>query len=566
MPRRRTLLLVLAVLNLPLVVIALIFLRSGHQAIDSRIREQQLALARAGAQAAQSFLLGNIATLRSIGVELKDSKVIPPESLQERLTAYMSVNPTWNGMSVVREDMQVISGSQAASRGVSLADRPYLQRLFAENRPTVSDGLVPSVTRTQSVIIAVPIVFTDGSRGAVLASVGVENLGAALRALLAPDAGEPLAVVDSAGQQLVQPAGGVGYGQVEQSAGRPYLARARQGASGIGEFEEAGEIRLVAFTPVEEFGWAVTVSQPASAALEAASDFLQGGAFVVMTAAITVTVAAWLYGQHLRNAYEVMARARSEADEAVRSREQFLGIAAHELRTPLTTVVGATDLLRRRLARAGALTADAATEPIDALATAASRLARLVDDLLDVSRLQSGRFQLNKELVNLKLLVQQALDDASDGRSVEVRVPEDAVELEADPLRLRQVLVNLIGNAVKYSTPEQQVVVEVAVDARRWTRIAVTDGGIGIPTEELGRLFEPFARASNAEGNNIPGLGLGLFLSRQVVEAHGGRLSAASAGVGRGSTFTLTLPPPDISPDVDLLGEEMRGRVDAPAV
>jgi len=227
----------------------------------------------------------------------------------------------------------------------------------------------------------------------------------------------------------------------------------------------------------------------------------------------------------------------AELQESLAIRERFLSIAAHELRTPLTSLSLQLALLQRRIEQGAdreSLQANA-----DALGRQAQRLAQLVGELLDVTRIQRGRLDLHPEPVRLDTLVEEVcarcapLLDAGENRLTLALEPD--VVGEVDPSRLDQVLVNLLGNAARHARGAE---IEVSLwTSTRETCLRVRDSGPGIPEAVRARLFEPFARAPGA----APGLGLGLYISREIVEAHGGRIEMTTAR-GEGTAFTVHLP------------------------
>ena len=226
--------------------------------------------------------------------------------------------------------------------------------------------------------------------------------------------------------------------------------------------------------------------------------------------------------------------------EVDRAKDQFFSVAAHELRTPLTSLRGHTQkLLRRRVKARWAPEDEHSLHSID---EQVDRLNDLIGRLLDVSRIRLGRLQLHCRPTDIVALAHKAAEDLQ----VTTRAHRISVYPEAphfvghwDPASLRQVLTNLIDNAVKY-TPGGPIEVRIR---RRATEVwvSVSDRGPGIPPEKQARLFEPFARPAAEEGRQGKGLGLGLYICRGIVEAHGGRIWVESE-VGVGSTFTFTLP------------------------
>ena len=234
------------------------------------------------------------------------------------------------------------------------------------------------------------------------------------------------------------------------------------------------------------------------------------------------------------------------AQQGVALRDRFLAIAAHELRTPLAVVRGHWELLERRL-RAASGDAEAQQVALERsarrLGEGIDQLQRLIEELLDVNRLRAASIQLELAAVDLGQLVRDVVQGVADDERerIQLALPADPVRGRWDPARLGQVVGNLVGNALKYSPAESPVRVRLT-EAGGMARLSVVDTGIGIPSDQLDAIFEPFSRAPNAVGRHFAGLGLGLAISREIVTQHGGRLWAESAGEGHGSAFTVELP------------------------
>jgi signal transduction histidine kinase len=236
------------------------------------------------------------------------------------------------------------------------------------------------------------------------------------------------------------------------------------------------------------------------------------------------------------------ARLFAEAQRALAHRDEFLAVAAHELRTPLTTLKGRSQLLLRRLRRAGALT-PGDEEGLSVILRQLDRMGRLVNDLLDVSRMDAGQLLLIPEPTDLVALARAAAAAANANapeQPITVTADQEALVGQWDPWRLEQALASLLGNAQRYSPPGAPIRVSVARRGdEAW--LSVHDSGAGIDADDLERIFERFYRG---DADSRAGIGLGLAISRQIVADHGGRLWATSSGPGRGATFTLTLPLP----------------------
>lgn len=233
-------------------------------------------------------------------------------------------------------------------------------------------------------------------------------------------------------------------------------------------------------------------------------------------------------------------RARVASEEALRARSRFLSIASHELKTPVASLQLSIEALVRAHRR-GKLGGERLERSLARMASAGARLTTLVNELLDVSRLEAPSVELDLQETDLSSLVSEALEQLADTGQrdrVELRVSAPVL-VSADPVRFEQVVTNLVDNALKYSPPDEKVEVEV-MEADGGGLLRVTDQGIGMEADASGWLFEPFGRGTNAA--HVQGIGLGLYISRQIVENHGGRIGMTSPGPGRGTAFTVWLP------------------------
>ncbi len=244
--------------------------------------------------------------------------------------------------------------------------------------------------------------------------------------------------------------------------------------------------------------------------------------------------------QRLQLAREVAARAQAEAE--LRARDQFLSVASHELKTPVTVMLGYAQSLLRRARRAPQPDARD-LRALDALVAQTRRMARLISALLDLSRLQNGSLVLEYRPVDLGALALRLVEElqpAFSHHKLEFSEPDERLIVEGDELRLEQVLYNLISNAVKYS-PDGSAVQIALQHAPGKACLVVSDQGIGIPASALARLGTLYFRAGNADSSSVSGMGIGLYLVKEIAALHRGKLEVESVE-GQGTTARVCLP------------------------
>ena len=230
-----------------------------------------------------------------------------------------------------------------------------------------------------------------------------------------------------------------------------------------------------------------------------------------------------------------------ELREANRLKDEFLATVSHELRTPLSAMLSWVWMLRR-----GGLDAEGAARAIEAIERNVKAQTRIVEDLLDVSRIVTGKLRLDTRLVDLGPIIEMTTDSitpAAEAKGITVRSSIDGATppVLGDAIRLQQLVWNLLTNAIKFTSAGGRVDVVLATSGAE-VEVRVSDTGIGISQDFLAYVFEPFRQADGSSGRKSGGLGLGLAIVRHVAELHGGRVEARSAGEDQGSTFVLTLP------------------------
>ena len=232
--------------------------------------------------------------------------------------------------------------------------------------------------------------------------------------------------------------------------------------------------------------------------------------------------------------------ARSEAEAASQAKDSFLATVSHELRTPLTAIKGWA-----RILRANRQSEEVFARAIDSIERNANLQTRLVEDLLDLSRIVSGKLRIIEVAVDLRLVIEAAVDSArpaaeAKGLGLELDLEDDAGPIRGDPDRIQQVVWNLLSNAVKFTSAGRILVMLRRVGS--YVEISVDDTGKGISAEFLPHVFDRFSQADTSLNRAHSGLGLGLAIVRTIVDLHGGTVSVHSDGEGRGSTFTVRLP------------------------
>jgi two-component system CheB/CheR fusion protein len=243
--------------------------------------------------------------------------------------------------------------------------------------------------------------------------------------------------------------------------------------------------------------------------------------------------------QELMAALQTAERARAEAEAAGQAKDRFLAVLSHELRTPLTPV-----LMGVRIMQLNRDLPPSAGEALEMIARNIQIEARFIDDLLDVSRLRHGKLEIAKEPVDIHEVIRSAIEvsqseiDAKE-QVIEVRLEAANHQCVGDAMRLQQVFWNLVKNASKFTGETGRIRVSTH-DAPGMIVVEISDCGVGIRPESLERIFDAFAQ--EADSRKPGGLGLGLAIARAIAQAHGGDITAASAGVNQGATFTVTLP------------------------
>lgn len=293
----------------------------------------------------------------------------------------------------------------------------------------------------------------------------------------------------------------------------------------------------------------VAIMLTGHASLESAVAALRSGAYDYLIKPTDVNELRATIGRALE--WRRLRQRLVELEQLDKLKTQFLSMASHELRTPLTAVSGFMQIARRRMARLSVATdvpaswrdeAQKADETLEMAHRQSKKLARLIDELLDVSRLQQGRVEMRLAEIELADVVRDVAERMrllSQGHEIETRI-EATAPIVADRDRIEQVLEDLVGNAVKYTPGSGRIEMSLRMNGTDAV-VSVRDEGIGIAPGEVEKIFDLFYRSPDPRADHVGGLGLGLYVSREIVSRHHGRLWA-ERNAGAGTTFHMTLP------------------------
>ena len=258
--------------------------------------------------------------------------------------------------------------------------------------------------------------------------------------------------------------------------------------------------------------------------------------------------------EKLEQQHREVSRLNAELDHAGKLKDTFLANMSHELRTPLNSVIGFSELLLGMLPAEGGA-ADLATQRdyLETIARNGRHLLDLINELLDLSKIAAGRMELRLEPLDLRTVLREAADSVraqleARKHQLAIEPPRDRVVIQADRGRLRQVLLNLLSNAIKFTPDGGRIALSARLEDAGRVHIAVSDSGIGIAPEDQGKLFQEFVQLDASASRHYEGTGLGLALSKRLVELHGGTIGVESE-LGKGSTFWFTLPQADSRPE-----------------
>ncbi len=571
---RDILLLLVLLIIIPLLVVQGTLSYSFYQSRVTGLLQGNQVLSRSVADTFNTY----ISDLEHQEYTLGTTLTTPPAQSTAEANALLALAaaqyPTVRFFAWVNPAGRIIAAVIPSAIGTDLSDRPYIRQIVAGQDTAISDLRVEQVSGQLSFVVATAI--RNPARellGIVIGSINPDRLGTVVPVARAGQG--TILILDRTGTLVYR------YPEVPltnaERTGFQNVSLVKQALSGqdaAGTFYSPvdREVRIGGFAPIGNFGWVSGATVPESVALAPVRGTLLSdlgwlllaiaiGVSAALITSLSLTRPISLLREHAQEVgqgefsrrtdvvgpieLEDLANAfnRMGAELALREqqREDTTRIISHDLRQPLTIIRAQAQLLERNLASGGPKQlAQNSAESID---TSARRMNSMIQDLVDSARLESGQLVLSRQAIDLHAYIAdllQRLRGTLDIARIRLQAPAGLPPVSADPDRLERILLNLLTNAFKYSTPGTEIT--IALEERDGEVVtAITDRGPGIEPGDLARLFERYYRTPQAREEEREGLGLGLYITRMLVEAHGGRIWVQSQ-VGAGSTFSFSLP------------------------
>ncbi len=539
--------------------------------VHQQFNEQQLLFARQSAAGIESFLEEKV---NLIEVLAEDSRDVSPEGMAQ---SFIPVYNTSSGFFAI----QFINTTGVVVSGYPAEDTPVGFDLYAANRSWPFDA---ARDRKETCIIDpaplfegglgsytwVPVYDDNEFKGVILAVVRISTLSDQFLVDAIPEGQGYMYMIDHSGRSLYDGVHKKTIGEkyigsfcTNDSSYADILREQMRENEGTGYYfdEITGERQIVAYTPVVwgDCVWSVAVSVPASKAVELIRQVYRG-----QTLFVTIVIAIILAGSggiilifsrwnrelekevvkktdDLKRSNMELASANTKLRELDRLKSEFVSMVSHELKTPLTSIKISMDVLKSL--SGSRKDADTEKEMLQIIDRSIERQKRLVSDLLDISKIDTGNLKLNLEPVDLYEIILESTDSMKkmadeQGIPIHTDLGCESMQITGDYDRLVQVFVNLIGNALKF-TKTGDIRIQAHI-AGGHPEIRVIDTGIGIPAEELDQIFNKFHQVDSGLTREVGGSGLGLAICKGIIEGHGGTIRAESE-FGKGSTFVIVL-------------------------
>ena len=516
----------------------------AQQAAAERVRTAQLGAAFLARPVQDAGLqLTAFAARPAARVALADGNV--PE-LDRQLAELLAANPEWDTVGVIDIAGRFIARAPKVEVSGNFSDRDYFAGALSSTGPYAGQVVVSRVTGKAVATVAMALREAGRPLGIVVASILPQTILARLRPI-DDVAGRDLVVVDGSSRVI---ASSEERRQPLSSVTWPTLAEALAGTANSRTIDVEGALRITTCGPIPGSPWVLCSLDDAAVALAAQtqlqSAFVAAGVLGILAAVVVAGALLFLYRRIVAQRDALITASADQqrlvlvAEQANRAKSEFLANMSHELRTPLNAILGFSGLLEER---AGPSLEERQRGWLRNIQTSGRHLLDLINDVLDLSKVEAGRYELRREQITLADLLAPVLATArqdADTRGLAFDAPDvPASTVFLDPLRARQVLHNLLSNALKFTEPGGHVRLATAIVGKE-LRFEVSDTGIGIPARNQDRVFGMFERLHEGR-HDAAGTGLGLALTRRLVELQGGSISFASdAGVG--TTFSVSLP------------------------
>ena len=560
LPIRRLVALFVVLTVLPLGLLAYLSVHLASDAVTNEVRARVGSTAQASVVAVQKEMQGTAEIVTSYAQRLSLRTAVAnrrrgsdTRKIVRHLVELKQVSPAFANTALVDPRGRLIAVVPATPSiiGKDFSFRDWYKGVTAgRGKPYTGEAIESKATGRARVVPVATYVYAPDQTGPHAKVIGILVAAYSLESIqrfaerFASSQGVRLAVTDQRGVLIAAPEG-VPRG-LRSSRNDPWVAAALGGRSGVTTRDTPDGPVLSAYAPIAGLGWTVTASvreRPALASvgrLRSAVMTIAGILGLVLVGGLLVVVRTLRDRQRAEREAEsnrvAAERAKTEAERANRAKSDFLSRMSHELRTPLNAVLGFGQLLEMEQLE------PAERESVEQILKGGRHLLGLINEVLDISRIEAGRLSLSMEPVSVAETVAETLDlvrpmAAERGISLTGGDVRDGIHILADRQRLKQVLLNLLSNAIKYNCEGGSVRIGLIETEQGRIRIEVADTGSGIAPERLDKLFVPFERLG-ADQSGVEGTGLGLALSQGLVEAMGGDLTVQSRG-GEGTIFSL---------------------------
>jgi signal transduction histidine kinase len=525
--------------------------KQNRDTLAHQVEESSLRLARLTSGEHERAIEGARQLLTGIAriPEIRRGQPACPQLLADLLVRF----PSYANFGAADLRGDIYCSAVATQTRVNIADRGYFRDALTGRDFSIGDFQIGRVTHIPTLNFGYPVLDARGrTMSVVFAALSLESLADVTSRARLP-AGSSTIVLDGDGVILARspdPEQYIGRSVPDLPLARRMLAKSEGTVVAAGP---DGVRRVYGFERLRGGGTvSVAVGVPVATAFAAVNNTYRTTLVALAVVSLLALVAAWIVGtifvvRPVVRTFELERRARERLELVDQMRSDFVSMVSHELRNPMATIRGFAQILRDQ---PDVLAEEKRQESYDVIVRQVDRMALLVDNVLEVSRMETDTFSYAFAAYDLRALLAECVSEAQasyPAHPVSLDAPETLPRATGDRERLKQVFENLVSNACRYSADGADVIVRARAGASSAT-IEVVDRGAGIAPEQLAMLFQRFARLRTPDTANIRGTGLGLYISRRIVEAHSGRICVESER-GHGSTYSVEMPfdPPDAS-------------------